>query len=214
MCLDPEDHIVWLERTESLSTEKLHELDLYWKEHSENTVDEQLHGMVEMVLQYRGEKTLKQLREERIEVLNKCLSISHPLGIVYSNGKFFILHCQLCLWFNLLKVLFLQGIALPFLVKTLIRAKSIEEYWLLESLETKPLSTSPFGHWIKTSLTPSTTCLLVRITVWSRLWATMNPLTKAPFLVWIKTTLGLKVKFPMQNFSLLAKRDFQLIMCM
>ena len=87
MCLDPENHMVWMERTESLSTEKLHERDLDWKEHSENTVDEQLHGMVEMVLQYRGEKTLKQLREERIEVLNKCLSISHPLGRLFSKAK-------------------------------------------------------------------------------------------------------------------------------
>ena len=87
MCLDPEDHMIWVERTESLSTQKLHELDLYWQEHSENTVDEQLHGMVEMVLQYRGEKTLRQLRHEKIEMLNKCLSISHPLGRLFSKAK-------------------------------------------------------------------------------------------------------------------------------
>ena len=87
MCLDPEDHIFWLEKTESLSTKQLHELDLYWKKNSENTIDEQLHGMVELVLNYRGEKTLRQLRQEKIERLNKCLSISHPLGRLFSNLK-------------------------------------------------------------------------------------------------------------------------------
>ncbi len=87
MCLDPEDHMIWVERTESLSTQKLHELDLYWQDHSENTIDEQLHGMVEMVLEYRGKKTLRQLRHEKIEMLNKCLSISHPLGRLFSKVK-------------------------------------------------------------------------------------------------------------------------------
>ena len=91
MCLDPEDHILWLKRTERLSTQKLHELDLYWREHSENTVDEQLHRMVEMVLKYRGEKTLQQLRQAKINTLNKCLSISHPLGRLLSKAKFLLI---------------------------------------------------------------------------------------------------------------------------
>ncbi len=87
MCLEPADHMVWMERTESLSTQKLHDLDLYWTEHSENTVDEQLHGMVELVLKFRGEKTLRELRQAKIDTLNKCLSISHPLGRLFSKAK-------------------------------------------------------------------------------------------------------------------------------
>jgi len=87
MCLDPEDQIIWVNRTASLSIEKLHELDSYWGENSENTIDEQLHGIVEMELQYRGEKTLRQLRKERIERLNKSFSLSHPLGRFLVQAK-------------------------------------------------------------------------------------------------------------------------------
>ena len=87
MCLDPEEHLIWVNRTASLSTEKLHEVDLYWRENSENTIDEQLHRIVEMELQYRGEKTLRQLRKERIERLNKSFSLSHPLGRFLVQAK-------------------------------------------------------------------------------------------------------------------------------
>ena len=87
MCLEPADHMVWMERTESLSTQKLHELDLYWRENSDNTIDEQLHRFVELELQSRGEKTLRQIRKERIETLNKSFSLSHPLGRLLVQAK-------------------------------------------------------------------------------------------------------------------------------
>tara|TARA_B100000700_G_C14843813_1_gene760550 strand:+ start:188 stop:478 length:291 start_codon:yes stop_codon:yes gene_type:complete len=87
MCLDPEEHLIWVNRTASLSTEKLHEVDLYWRENSENTIDEQLHRIVEMELQYRGEKTLRKLRKERIETLNKSFSVSNPLGRFLVQAK-------------------------------------------------------------------------------------------------------------------------------
>ena len=80
MCLEPEDHMAWYERTKSLTTEQLHKLDRYWLDHFENSLHQQLHSIVEMILKERGEKTLGMKREEQIEKLNKSLRISNRLG--------------------------------------------------------------------------------------------------------------------------------------
>ena len=80
MCLEPEDHMVWYERTKSLTTAQLHKLDRYWLDHFENSLHQQLHSIVEMILKERGEKTLGMKREEQIEKLNKSLRISNRLG--------------------------------------------------------------------------------------------------------------------------------------
>ncbi len=50
MCLEPEDFEEWFERTQSLPTENLHRLDLYWRDNFETSVDQQLHSIVETVL--------------------------------------------------------------------------------------------------------------------------------------------------------------------
>ena len=87
MCLDPEDHMEWYERTKSLSTERLHNLDLYWRDNFENSVHQELHSMVQMILVDRGEKTLEMKRHERIEELNRSLRLSNPFGRVVLGLK-------------------------------------------------------------------------------------------------------------------------------
>ena len=87
MCLDPEDHMEWYERTKSLSTERLHHLDLYWRDNFENSVHQELHSMVQMILVERGEKTLEIKREEQIKGLNRSLRLSNPFGRVLSGFK-------------------------------------------------------------------------------------------------------------------------------
>ena len=87
MCLDPEDHMEWYERTKSLSTERLHNLDLYWRDNFENSVHQELHSMVQMILVERGEKTLEMIREEQIKGLNRSLRLSNPFGRVVSGVK-------------------------------------------------------------------------------------------------------------------------------
>tara|TARA_B100000965_G_scaffold263954_1_gene222864 strand:+ start:373 stop:663 length:291 start_codon:yes stop_codon:yes gene_type:complete len=87
MCLDPEDHMEWYERTKSLSTERLHNLDLYWRDNFENSVHQELHSMVQMILVKRGEKTLEMKREEQIKELNRSLRLSNPFGRILSGVK-------------------------------------------------------------------------------------------------------------------------------
>ena len=80
MCLEPEDHMVWYDRTNALSTEKLHNLDLYWRDNFENSVHQELHSMVQMILVERGEQTLEMKRQEQIKELNRSLRLSNPFG--------------------------------------------------------------------------------------------------------------------------------------
>ena len=87
MCLDPEDHMEWHEKTKALSTERLHNLDLYWRDNVENSVHQELHSMVQMILVERGEKTLEIKREEQIKRLHRSLRLSNPFGRVVSRVK-------------------------------------------------------------------------------------------------------------------------------
>ena len=77
----------WYERTKALSTERLHNLDLYWRDNFENSVHQELHSMVQMILVKRGEKTLAMKREEQIKGLNRSLRLSNPFGRVVSGVK-------------------------------------------------------------------------------------------------------------------------------
>jgi len=87
MCLDPEDHMEWYERTKALSTKRLHNLDLYWRDNFENSVHQELHSMVQLILVERGEKTLGMKRQEQIEELNRSLRFSKPFARVVSGIK-------------------------------------------------------------------------------------------------------------------------------
>ena len=87
MCLGPEDHMVWYDRTKALSTKRLHNLDLYWRDNFENSVHQELHSMVQMILVERGEQTLEMERQEQIKELNRSLSLSNPFVRVVSGFK-------------------------------------------------------------------------------------------------------------------------------
>ncbi len=91
MCLEPDEYMKMFNITKNLPTEKLHNLDRYWKENVENTVQEQLHSIVEVVLRERGEKTLEMKRQEQIKELNKSLKVSNPFGRVVSGVKCFFI---------------------------------------------------------------------------------------------------------------------------
>ena len=80
MCLEPEDHMVWYDRTKALSTERLHNLDLYWRDNFQNSVHQELHSMVQVTLIERGEQTLEMKRQEQIKELNRSLRLSSPFG--------------------------------------------------------------------------------------------------------------------------------------
>ena len=85
MCLGAEDHMEWYERTKALSTDRLHRLDLYWRDNFENSVHQELHSMVEMIFVERGEKTLEIQRQETIKELNRSLRLSNPFGRLLSE---------------------------------------------------------------------------------------------------------------------------------
>ena len=85
MCLGAEDHMEWYERTKALSTERLHKLDLYWRDNFKNSVHQELHSMVQMILVERGEKTLEIQRQETIKELNRSLRLSNPFGRLLSE---------------------------------------------------------------------------------------------------------------------------------
>ena len=87
MCLGPEDYMEWYEKTKALSTERLHNLDLYWRDNFENSVHQELHSMVQMILVERGEQTLEMKRQEQIKELNRSLRLSNPFGRVVSGFK-------------------------------------------------------------------------------------------------------------------------------
>ena len=79
--------MVWYDRTKALSTERLHNLDLYWRDNFENSVHEELHSMVQMILVERGEQTLEMKRQEQIKELNLSLRLSNPFGRAISRLK-------------------------------------------------------------------------------------------------------------------------------
>ncbi len=91
MCLEPDEYMKMFNITKSLSTEKLHKLDRYWKDNVENTAEEQLHSIVEVVLRERGEKTLEMKRQEQIKELKKSLKVSNPVGRFVSGVKCFFI---------------------------------------------------------------------------------------------------------------------------
>ena len=67
MCLDFDDHQKFFEITKNLSTERLHNLDRYWRDNFQTSVDQEMHSMVEFVLKERGETTLEMKRQEQIK---------------------------------------------------------------------------------------------------------------------------------------------------
>ena len=94
MCLEAEDFEEWFERTQSLPTENLHRLDLYWRDNFETSVDQELHSIVETVLAKRGETTLAMQRQENIKKLNKSMRASNVLGRVIAGITGFLVRSK------------------------------------------------------------------------------------------------------------------------
>ena len=67
-------------RTQYFSTEKLHQLEHYWRYNSTHPIHQKMHRMIEIVLIKRGEKICKKHRIQIINYLDKCWSISNPMG--------------------------------------------------------------------------------------------------------------------------------------
>ena len=94
MCLEPEDFEEWFERTQSLPTENLHRLDLYWRDNFETSVDQELHSIVETVLAERGETTLSMQRQENIKKLNKSMRVSNAFGRIIAGITGFLVRSK------------------------------------------------------------------------------------------------------------------------
>ena len=94
MCLEPEDFEEWFERTQSLPTENLHRLDLYWRDNFETSVDQELHSIVETVLAKRGETTLAMQRQENIKKLNKSMRASNAFGRIIAGITGFLVRSK------------------------------------------------------------------------------------------------------------------------
>ncbi len=67
-------------RAEYFSNSKLHALDRYWSINNSHPMHEQIHEIIEDILNRRGEKTIKQSRLDLVRNFERSLSISTPMG--------------------------------------------------------------------------------------------------------------------------------------
>ena len=75
---------------ECFSNSKLHALDQYWSDNNSHPMHQQIHEIIENILNKRGEKTLRQRRIDLIMNFEKSLSISTPMGRLSANIISFI----------------------------------------------------------------------------------------------------------------------------
>ena len=80
MFLSYGDSIFLKKRAECFSNSKLHALDKYWSINNSHPMHEQIHKIIENILNTRGEKTIRQKRLDLIMNFERSLSISTPLG--------------------------------------------------------------------------------------------------------------------------------------
>ena len=90
MYLSSADSIFFKSRAECFSNSKLHELDRYWSINNSHPMHEQIHEIIETILNTRGEKTIKQSRLDLIRNFERSLSISTPMGRLSANIISFI----------------------------------------------------------------------------------------------------------------------------
>ena len=90
MFLSSADSIFFKNRAECFSNSKLHALDKYWSINNSHPMHEQIHGIIENILNARGEKTIKQSRLDLVMNFERSLSISTPMGRLASNIISFI----------------------------------------------------------------------------------------------------------------------------
>ena len=90
MFLSSADSIFFKRRAEFFSNSKLHALDRYWSINNLHPMHEQMHEIIEDILNTRGEKTIKQSRLDLVRNFERSLSISTPMGRLSANIISFI----------------------------------------------------------------------------------------------------------------------------
>ena len=80
MFLSSSDSLFLKSRAECFSNSKLHALDHYWSINNSHPIHEQIHEIIENILNTRGEKTIRQSRLDLIMNFERSLSISTPMG--------------------------------------------------------------------------------------------------------------------------------------
>ena len=85
MFLSSADSIFFKNRAECFSNSKLHALDQYWSINNSHPMHQQIHEIIENILNTRGEKTIRQSRLELIMNFERSLSISNPMGRLSAN---------------------------------------------------------------------------------------------------------------------------------
>ena len=90
MFLSSADSIFFKNRAECFSNSKLHALDQYWSINNSHPMHQQIHEIIENILNKRGEKTIRQSKLELIMNFERSLSISTPMGRLSANIIAFI----------------------------------------------------------------------------------------------------------------------------
>jgi len=90
MFLSSADSNFFSNRAEFFSNSKLHALDQYWSNNNSHPMHQQIHEIIENILNKRGEKTLRQTRLELVMNFERSLSISTPMGRFSANIISFI----------------------------------------------------------------------------------------------------------------------------
>ena len=89
MFLSSDYSILFKSRAECFCNSKLHALDRYWSINN-TPMHEQMHKIIEDILNARGEKTIKQSRLDLVRNFERSLSISNPMGRLSANIISFI----------------------------------------------------------------------------------------------------------------------------
>ena len=90
MFLSLADSIFFKNRAECFSNSKLHALDQYWSINNSHPMHQQIHEIIENILNTRGEKSIRQSRLDLIKNFERSLSISNPMGRLSANIISFI----------------------------------------------------------------------------------------------------------------------------
>ena len=85
MFLSSADSKFFKNRAECFSNSKLHALDQYWSVNNSHPMHQQMHEIIENILNNRGEKTIKQSRLDIVSNLERSFSISTPMGRLSAN---------------------------------------------------------------------------------------------------------------------------------
>ena len=90
MFISSGDSIFFKSRAECFSNSKLHALDRYWSINNSHPMHEQMHEIIEDILNTRGEKTIKESRLDLVRNFERSLSILTPMGRLSANIISFI----------------------------------------------------------------------------------------------------------------------------